>query len=211
MAERRNDWNDPQRRDETTDPRNPPNSVVEPELRKTPAFEVVGMWYYLGPLVLIAVVVGFALFFWRNDPEPDDLTPAVGTVGEGRDETPGGGDPATRPGSVREESELRGAGEPPQDNVPGLSASEPVTSLDAVAGGDARTMSGRRIDLQDVSVVDARDRGTIWIQDGGAKVAVAPPPGSPSLRAGARVNVSGVLEPGTDGTMRIRATRITVK
>ena len=88
-------------RRETVDPHNPPNSVLRPEVR------TAALWAYLGPLIAIAVVALIALFYWANrDPAPnEDVTPTTGVSGES---TPGGGDPAPRPGSTQEELELRG-------------------------------------------------------------------------------------------------------
>lgn len=71
---------DPERRAETRDPDNPPNAVVEPELRKTPVFAVAGMWYYLGPLALMVLVVVFALIFLagRDDGDDEGAVPTTG-------------------------------------------------------------------------------------------------------------------------------------
>lgn len=86
---------------ETVDPRNPPNSVLRPEVRKA------ALWAYLGPLIAITVVVLIALLYWANrDGGPnEDVSPAIGTSG---DTQPGGGDPAPQPGSTNDELENRG-------------------------------------------------------------------------------------------------------
>lgn len=209
MAERHSDERTMER-SETVDPHNPPRSVVQPELRRSAAFAVVGTWYYLGPIVLILVVIGIALFYWANpDGDPEDVSPAVGTIGESGGPTPGGFNPDRRPEDTRSELEFRGAGEPPQGPMPGLSDATPLTSLRAIADADAQAVVGRRIDVQDVVVVDARNASAFWIQDGGAKAAVMAPPRSPVVLAGTRVDVSGVVEPDGQGGVRIRATRVT--
>ena len=89
-------------RAETVDPRNPPNSVTSPAARKAV------FWAYLGPILAICVVVLIALLYWANrDRSPsEDETPTLGTSGDMN--TPGGGDPAPRPDSTRDEVDDRG-------------------------------------------------------------------------------------------------------
>lgn len=212
MAERRIDRQNPEQYDETVAPQNPPNSVVEPELSQTPAFAVVGTWYYLGPIVLLLVVLGVGLFFWADrNAEPEDAFPAVGTAGEPqREATPGGFDPDRRPDSTRDELEYRGVGEPPQGPMPGLADPTPLTDLNGL-GREGRTTAGRRIDVQNVEVAEVKDATHFWIQDGNVKAEVIAPAQSPTLRQGIRVNVSGVVEKDDQGGARIRATRITAK
>lgn len=88
-------------RSETVDPHNPPNAVLAPEVR------TAALWAYLGPLIAIAVVALIGLLYWSNrDSEPnEDVTPTTGVADE---LTPGGGDPAPRPDSTKEEIDDRG-------------------------------------------------------------------------------------------------------
>lgn len=102
----------------TGDPRDPPHSVLKPEVRRA------ALWAYVGPLVALALVVAFALIYWSRRPDgrtgdPSELRPEIGTTGEqqrgGERDTPstreqGGGDPAPRPDSTREELRDRGVG-----------------------------------------------------------------------------------------------------
>jgi hypothetical protein len=55
MAEPFNDRQTPERYEETTDPNNPPNSVVNPNVRRT------ALRSYLGPLIVFFAVVGIGL------------------------------------------------------------------------------------------------------------------------------------------------------
>ena len=51
---------DPAQYGETVDPKNPPNSVLQPEVRKAT------FWAYIGPLIIIVVVLGIALLYWST-------------------------------------------------------------------------------------------------------------------------------------------------
>ena len=88
--------------EETVDPKNPPNSVLQPEVRKA------AFWAYLGPLIIIAVVLGIALLYWSTrDNAPDGRTePAIGTSGENPGQ--GGVNPDRTPDSPRDERDYRG-------------------------------------------------------------------------------------------------------
>ncbi len=102
----------------TGDPRHPPHSVVNSGVRRA------ALWAYVGPIVVLALVVAFAFVYWARRPEgrtgaPNELRPEIGTTGEqqrgGERDTPstrqqGGGDPAPRPDSSREELRDRGVG-----------------------------------------------------------------------------------------------------
>ena len=91
---------------ETTDPRNPPNSVLQPEVRRFTT------WSFVLPLVALAFVAGILWVFWLGQPpRPRDAnrtgtpTEAVGTAGERK---PGGANPNPKPDSTKEELEFRG-------------------------------------------------------------------------------------------------------
>lgn len=213
MAQPQDDRHMPERYEETHDPRNPPNAVINPEVRRT------ALRVYLGPIVVLFVVVGLGLIYWANrSPVVNDDPSEVGTTGEqidavgerGGGTSPGGFDPQGRPDSTRDELERRGAGERPQGPMPGL-AGAPLNELGAMLEDDPRTVVGRRIDVQDVNVVEARDASSFWIQDGNAKAAVLAPQGGPAVQDGARVNVSGTVESDGAGGVRIRASRVTVR
>ena len=205
MDERQSDSKSTERY-ETVDPHNPPRSVMPTDTRKAGAAGVVGMWYYLGPIALIAIVIGVAVFFWARDAAPpEDAVSAIGTVGDD-ERTPGGGDPGRRPDSTRDEVERRGGDLGAPADAAGAAGT--VTNLSALFAQDARSMSGRRVAVQNVAVVDARDAKQFWIQDGDAKVAVVAPSNSPELRAGMHVSVSGTVEADGQG-VRIRATEVT--
>lgn len=193
------EWRETERA-ETVAPSNPPNAVVNREVRTT------ALWTYLGIIVGFFVVVGAALLFWvgtgagplddnRFDPS------AVGTSGDRlpREETPGGFDPAPVPGDTRSELEYRGAGERPQGPMPALSGLD--ESRNAAAG--------RTIELRDVEVERA-DGNTFWIRDGDSRAAVITAGTMPTVRAGQRVDVSGTIE-AAGGETRIRASRIDVR
>lgn len=196
MAENdyRRDASDPEY-EETTAPQNPPSSMVRPAARRR--------WFAssFGTVALIVAVIG-AAFLWvvverslgggplhRSDPR------AIGTVGT-QDErlhderSPGGFNPTPRPGSTEEELRFRGSNE------------TTIAKLhDATAGS--------HVALSDVQVAQAGG-GTFTIRDGDATATVVVPGGTPTVRAGQRVNVSGTLE-ATGATPRIRASRIDVR
>ena len=111
MAERQD-----ARYEETTDPHNPPQAVVNPQARNT------AFWSYLGPLIAVFAIIALALAYWSGrgsggERDGNTLNPSIGTTGEriddnkpARDLEQGGGDPAPRPGSTQQELEERGTG-----------------------------------------------------------------------------------------------------
>jgi hypothetical protein len=191
---------EPYRDRDANAPQNPPNSVVNPRVRRA------AFWSYLGPLLVLFVVVGGALVYWTNRPpqrELDDeqMSEARGTTGEqapGR-ETPGGQNPDRRPDSAREEEKFRG-----------VVTDQPITELGAALEPPAGEVAGRRIVVRDVDVIQSHGALNFWVQDGVAKVAVVAPEGSPAVANGQSVDVSGVVEPDGHGSVRIRASRVTV-
>jgi hypothetical protein len=189
MPERYSDDRTTQRR-ETEHPDNPPNSVVEPELRKTPAFVVPGLWYYLGPFALFVLIVGFVLFMRPGERTPDT---AVGTVGETAQERGDIGDlPDRQPGDIRDELRYRGTGSPPQGPMPPL-------------------VAGAAVDERGVEVVATDRAGVFWIERGGERTAVIPPAGAPAVRTGMRLDLKGVVEAAGQGRTRIRASQIEIR
>jgi hypothetical protein len=212
MAEPQNDGRTPERY-ETTDPRNPPNSVANDSARR------LALRGYLGPLVALFIVIGLGLIYWANRaPIYDGVDDGrVGTTGEigidavgerGNAGTAGGFDPAARPDSTSEELERRGVGSPNAD-LPGLVKENTLTDLRRMTGGDPSTMIGQRIFVSNATVVDAQSETMFWIQKDDARAAVSAPAGGPAVRNGQTVTVSGIVEPGQGG-VRIRATRLSV-
>ena len=194
------DWPE-HRRDETVAPTNPPGAVANPQVRRTAVFT------YLGIIVGFFLVVGAALLFWAGTgagpiDEPGRLDPdAIGTSGAPRpgEDTPGGFDTAPDHDDTESELEFRGAGEPAQGPMPALRG----------LGDSSEASTGRRIELRDVEVERA-DGGTLWIRDGDHRAVVTTSGDMPTVRPGQRVDVTGTIEAGSDGT-RIRANRIQVK
>src|SRR5688500_16544200 len=209
MPQQGPEWQKPEY-EETVDPHNPPASVLRPSVRRS----VVRT--YVGGIVAVFAIVGVALIYWAatdsgGDEEIETLEPsAVGTAGDlRRDDSPGGDDPAPDSGTTRDEITDRGGAGGAQP-LPGIATTAPVTKLAALFEESPQAVAGRRIDLQDVDVETTQGRN-FWIRDGDARVAVVAPQGSPEVRAGHRVTVSGNVEPDGNGSVRLRATRVTVK
>ena len=181
--------------EETTAPQNPPNSMVRPSARRG--------WLAssLGTVVLIFAIVA-AAFTWvivqrslgsgplhRSDPQ------TIGTAGtqDGRirdENSPGGFNPTPRPNSTADELEQRGS------NATTIAKLRDETT-------------GSRVNISDVRVETAA-ADMFTIRDGNATATVVVPGGTPTVRAGQRVNVSGTIETAGD-TPRIRASRIEVR
>lgn len=186
MAEPPSDRQTPEY-EETTDPRNPPNILVRPDVR-TAAF-----WIYLGPIVAIVVVLGVALLYWSQaGPAPnEDVTRTIGTVGD--EPTPGGFDPDRRPDDTRDELEYRGFA--------------PLTTLGGLV--EPRTAIGKEVDLKNVRVDEPRDATSFVIEDANVEMVVVAPSQAPAVRHEMRVDVKGVIESDGKGGARIRATSVT--
>lgn len=200
MAETR-DNHDPHY-EETTAPQNPPNSMVNPTARTTWWGSSVGIL----AIVFLIVLAGFGWVLVQRELGKGGRTPdseTIGTSGAVRD-TPGGFDPAPNPSSTRDELEFRGVGDRPQGPMPGLNADD-ITDAGAVKNAAA----GSRVRLTNVAVERA-DGDTFWIRAGDATLAVITPGGTPTVRAGQQVNVTGTIEASGE-TRRIRASRIDVK
>ena len=100
--------------EETNNPKYPPKAVVNRNVRRTT------LWTFVGPLIVLTVVIGIALLYWMGR-EPgrsvndDSYNPASGTTGEqveeanptNRELKQGGSDPAPKPGSTQDELEFR--------------------------------------------------------------------------------------------------------
>jgi len=163
------------RYDETVMPQNPPNSVLQPAVRRSALATYLG-----GIIVAFVLFAGAFVYFTVIDKRggtgnAGDPT-AVGTSGERlpREGTPGGFDPAPGFGSTGDELEYRGG-------------TQQQTKLD---------------DVQ----VERTDGDTFWVRNGDRSMAVVVPGGMPTVKAGQRIDVTGVMQP--DG--RLRASRIDV-
>jgi hypothetical protein len=208
----RNDLDRATERSETTDPQNPPSSVMNRGARRS------AVSTFVGGIVAVFLIVG-AVFAYRSvtgsggDSELDVTEPStIGTGGRGDREgdSPGGFDPTREHESTRDELEYRGAGQEPQGPMPGLSNAAPLTDIDQLLDDGPARVVGRRIDVRDVDVQTVEGE-TFVIRDGEARATVIAPGPSPELRAGQRVDVSGTVEPDGRGGVRIRATRADVK
>lgn len=184
--------------DETVDPRNPPNSVLAPEVR------TATVTTFVGGLVVFFLIVGAALVYWnvsnrRIDPDPGRRDAGaereIGTAG-GRTEGGGSADPS--PGATAGEIEFRGG------------AAGVPTELGSILEGPPAQAIGKRVTFHDVDVA-ATEAGSFWIHDGNARVHVLPPPGTAAVRGGQVVDVSGVVESDGQGGVRIRADRVVVR
>jgi hypothetical protein len=216
MAQPFDDRQTPERYEETTDPKNPPNSVLNESVRRT------ALRSYLGPLVVFVLVVGIGLIYWANRPPlvtgaqdgqligtsgvRDERNDVVGERGN-RDDTPGGVEPTPRPDSTADELRNRGADQP--SNPPGVRRETMLSGL-AMLEGEPKDLVGRRIDLRNVEVVDARGSSQFWVQDGHNKAEVTAPRNGPAVKSGSKVNVNGVVEEDGRGGVRIRAEQVQV-
>lgn len=192
--------------EETTDPRNPPASVVHPAARRA------ALSTYLGGIVALFVIVGAALVYWSLGDgggvrEVERLGGGrVGTTGA----TPGGFDPDPNFRSTQDELRFRGAGEsPPRGPMRLVRSGEPIAELQAMVDGEPRAIVGRRVEVRGVEVERVED-GTFWVRDGSARARVVAPGESSAASPGDRVDVSGTVEADDRGGVRIRATRVTI-
>lgn len=197
------DTRDPQY-EETTAPQNPPNSMVNPQARTGWLASSVGLLF----IVFLIVGAVFTGVFVQRELGQGGRTPESQTIGTSgaqnvRENAPGGFDPAPDHDDTREELEFRGVGDRPQGPAPGLNEdyiTEPSEVRNAAAGSRVRLM---RV------AVDRADGDTFWIRAGDTALMVVAPGGTPTVRGGQQVNVTGTIEQ-TGNTRRIRASRIDV-
>ena len=97
------------RYEDTNDPKNPPNSVTRPRVRRA------ALWAFVGSLVVFFVLVGVALLFWNaSHPRPSAEEERERIVrSSGFYSTEGGHNPDRRPRSTSDELKYRGALTPP--------------------------------------------------------------------------------------------------
>lgn len=191
MAEHTSD-DTPRRYDETTQPQNPPNSVLNKGARRAAVLS------YFVPVVVLFVVIGIALVYWSNQPaqsqsEARDRA-AIGTAGR----TEGGSQPEPRPDSPRDEIKYRG-----ED----LS---PITEVSQLRETDARRMLDRRVSIAEAEV-DSASGTMLWIRDDDRKIAVVVPEGTPAMKPGSKVSIAGRVAADSNGAAQIVADRIQAK
>jgi hypothetical protein len=89
----------PEQYEETVHPDNPPKSTG------TAPAVIAGLWYYLAPLALVILLLGFALIYWedRNSIE-QQVEPTTGAA----DQVKPGGNPNREPKSTEDEINFRG-------------------------------------------------------------------------------------------------------
>ena len=178
---------------ETVAPSNPPNAVLNEPVRRA------AVWTYLGLIVVFFLIIGAALLFWPGTRglQPADERSDPSAVGTSGDRSPGGFEPAPRPDDTADELEFRGG-----------TGGSAINSLKDLREESSRTLSGRRVELDDVEVERA-DGATFTVRDGDDRATVVTA-GGPTVRPGQRVNVTGIVE--QDGNaVRIRANLIEVK
>lgn len=209
MPEPRDDFQTSERYEETVDPKNPPNAIInQPTINRA-------FWSYVGPILALFVIAGIALLYWMSR-GPVEQRPAsapggdaIGTAGERAPDpgSPGGFEPRPRPGSTADELKVRGATD--EKPVPGFDDALTLKGVDAATQASAGV--GRRVEFRDVEV-DSVEGNTFWARQGNARIAVMAPPDSPAkLGAGMHVNVSGTIESDGKGGKRVRATNVEVR
>lgn len=178
----------PRRYEETTEPQNPPNSVLNRDARRAAVLS------YFVPVVVLFVVIGVALVYWSNQPAhsrseaPDQAE--VGTAGR-----TDGGQPEPKADSPRDEIKYRG------DDL------SPIRQVSELRDVDARQMTGRQVSIAEAEV-DSASGTTLWIREDDRKFAVIAPEGAPAVKPGATVSITGRVAADANGELQIRADRI---
>jgi hypothetical protein len=188
--------------EETRNPDNPPNSVLSRPARRA------AVWSYLGPVVVLFVIVGIGLIYFSNrtpsTPDRERGSEAIGTAG---DTDPGGFDPQPRAGSTRDELEQRGGvDDPAQGPMPALRDKTPITSISGVMQ-KPNDVVGRPVDLKKVEV-DSAQGTSFWVRDGDDKVEVVAANGTSAPSKGSHVHVVGTVENAGGNRTRIRASNV---
>lgn len=200
MEQRREEWDATRQYDETQHPDNPPNSMLSRPARRR------ALVSYLGPVIVLFLIVGFGLMYWSARDANRVERPKAEGVGTSGGSTPGGFDPQPRPDSTRDEIERRGGvDDPAQGPSAALHDNAALTSIGDVAA-KPNDVAGRPVDLKNVEV-DSVQGNTFWIRDGGDKVEVVAPSGASAPQKGAHVHVVGTVEAFGNST-RVRASKV---
>jgi hypothetical protein len=173
---------------ETSDPKNPPNSVLAPAARTATVST------FLGGIIVFFLIVAAALIYWKASnrriaPDPGDRAGEAAEVGTSFD-------PSPTPDSTRDEIEYRG----------GVQGPEVFTDLGTIFDAKPAVAVGRRVDLHDVDVASA-EPGRFWIHDGNVRLEVIAGDAATPIRQGQAVDITGTVE-ADGGTVRIRAERV---
>jgi hypothetical protein len=92
--------------EETTDPRNPPNSVLRPDVRRATT------WSFLLMLIVSTVIAGLLWVFWLGQPghvrDADDTGNGTNVTGTSGERTPGGINPDPSYNRTEDELKFRG-------------------------------------------------------------------------------------------------------
>ena len=115
MAQRPDDARTARRSEDTTDPNNPPNSMINEKTRSR------AFWSYVGPILALFVIVGIVLIYWLSrGPVQQPNTERrqgqpIGTSGQRwpTEQSDGGFNPAPRPRGTRDELKYRGGDSKP--------------------------------------------------------------------------------------------------
>lgn len=142
-----------------------------------------------GLTLILLIVIGIFAYRMSTRPTVPDADAADRARAGGEARTPGDFDPQPKFRNTRDELEFRGE---PQQAATRLS--------------DITRVSGQRVELKDVEVESA-DAHSFRIGDGKNTIAVVAPAGTPALRSGEHVSVSGRVET-QGGDARIEATRV---
>jgi len=202
MDEKKPDTGTDEQYEETTHPRNPPNSMMRPEARTGWLLSSVGTL----AVIFVVVVAVFGWVYVRHELGkdsriyPDPQTEGTSGEQQARENTPGGFNPSAGAFSNTSE-ELKFRGGPGATGSTGTA----LTKVDELNNAP----TGTRVSLMDVTV-DRTDANMFWVRAGDATIGVAVAGDTPTVKAGQRVNVIGTIEAAGAGT-RIRASRIDVR
>jgi hypothetical protein len=179
-------------------PKYPPQSLMRREVRR---FAVMS---YLGPVVVLFVVIGIALIYWGNrTPVPSHETPQLDATGTTGFQPQGGGGARPKSDSTADELKFKGSSLATGAAQPERGAA--LTEIDRVAS--AKT-AGLPVSLPLVEV-SAVEGGSFWIHDGNNRVVVIPPD-RVQVKNGQHVSVDGITEIDPSGSVRVRASRVDV-
>lgn len=185
-------------RSDIRSPDAPPHAILKRSTRRAALIS------YLGPVVVLFVIVGIALIYWGNrepiaQTDPSAVDGGIGTTGS----TDGGrpADPAF--GGTREEVNFRGGTNNATPESITAGAGDILATVKAASAGSA----GQRVSLRNVEVTEVNaDR--LWVHDGNNRVAVTIPANASTIAVNNRIDVDGTTESAPNGDVQVRATRI---